>query len=178
MIAPLIDTIQLRTVVVAISPSTTRGKGTKGVVAAAHKFLGGLDLRQFGTDSESRFARALDRETEELRLAFPRDARHWGLARKCLNIFLRHSFYNLFLSQQYNLEWAEEFYEVPLDSYVATGLCAVLPDLPRWRTIKGLEPKESALFQAAALALSRRRGITRVHLDSFLWLEGREKRGL
>jgi N-glycosylase/DNA lyase len=56
---------------------------------AARGFLCEIDLRAFRTPNPSHFRTVLDETTERLLHAFPEEARHWGLARKGLNLFLR-----------------------------------------------------------------------------------------
>jgi hypothetical protein len=120
-VIPLIKAIQARTAVVAISPSTVRGQGGSGVVDAARDFLTNLDLRRFGVDEERTFRAALEAATGELRDALPRQARSWGLARKCLNIFLRDAFYTCYLRDEYGLTAAEGWYEFPSTASSSTG---------------------------------------------------------
>ena len=48
-----------------------------------------------------------------------------------------------------------------------------MPDLPRWPGVRYLDPQTSAAYQAAALVIARRHGVSRVHLDAFWW-GGRE----
>jgi len=91
-----------------------------------------------------------------------------------LNIFLRDCFYNAYLSDAYALAVAEPWFEVPLDSVVAEGLKKHLTvALPRWPGVKRLTPDLSARYQEGALILSRTWRITRVHLDTYLWVAGR-----
>jgi hypothetical protein len=155
----------------AIGPSTLRGQGRAGVVRGAREFLGRLDLRPFGAGNGAAFERELDRATERLRLALPRGAQHWGAARKALNIFLRDCADHHLLRARYALHRHEQRFEVPLDRQVALAL-ALEPEghgLPKWRTIKGLKPATSALYQHVALLSARRRGIPRVLLDAVFW---------
>jgi hypothetical protein len=106
---------------------------------------------------------------------FPAKARSWGLARKCLNIFLRDCFYSHDLRRAYRLGVAAPWFEVPLDAVVVRELRNRMSDrLPaRWPGVKHLTPSLSADYQAFAKELSSRMGIHRVHLDTFLWVEGR-----
>lgn len=162
--------IQMRAARGAISPSSMRGGGSKGVVDAGRRFLGGLKLSGFGTTQQSRFARALDEATDGLCASFPSRARHWGLARKGLNIFLRNCLYTVYLRDAYSLELAEAFFEVPLDFLTGTELYrASAQTLPRWATIRGLTPEASALFQTVAASVAGKRRIARVHLDAVWW---------
>ena len=81
------------------------------------------------------FQRRLDRQTERLRRALPQTARHWGLSRKLLNIFLRDALYTGYLSDYYRLSVAERFFEVPLDSISGKAIrkCRSGAKLPRWQ---------------------------------------------
>jgi hypothetical protein len=118
----------------------------------------------------------LNRATGRLQALLPGQAGSWGLARKCLNIFLRDSFYNAYLRSDFELTKAEQWYEVPLDSNVAKGLQQragkarpVVP-LPKWTSIKALSPANSQRFQDFASTLAREEGLpARVHLDLIFW---------
>ena len=178
MIAPsmnLLNAIAKRQAVAAIGASAARGQGASGVVTAIREALCRVPLATFGVDDEARFVRQLDRITESVRKNLPRRAASWGLARKCLNIYLRDCFYNIYLNNHFELAKAESFFEVPLDSVVAKGLKSRRGrgELPRWPGVKNLKPTVSNEFQKAALDLSRTWGISRVHLDTYLWVEGR-----
>jgi len=148
-----------------------RGRGNKGVVDHGRPFLCELDLSDFGTSDSEQFEAALDQATEGLKRSFPSGARHWGLARKGLNIFLRECLYTVYLRDRYNLGAAEAFFEIPLDSLTGTALRRADSRLPRWRTVQGLQPTDSEAFQTAARRLGRKRGIARVHLDALWWGE-------
>src|SRR5436309_5214870 len=132
----------------SLGPSSMRGAGSTGVVGAGRTFLGDLDLGRFSTSNERRFQMELDRATDGLLDAFPRRARHWGLARKGLNIFLRECLYTVYLRDAYNLGISEVFFEVPLDSFTGQALYqASQHKLPRWRTVRGLEKEVSDAYQ-------------------------------
>ena len=173
---PLIPAIQKHVAVFAIGPATVRGQGARGVVAAAREFLAELPLRSFARSTEASFRRSLDSATEDLALSFPKPARSWGLARKCLNIFLRDAFYNSHLAPRFHLELAKPFYEVPLDGVVARALInlAEPKTLPVWPGVKHLQPPTSEIYQAYALELSRNWRIDRVYLDTYIWVENHE----
>jgi hypothetical protein len=173
---PLIKAIQARTAAVAISPSAVRGQGEAGVVDAARDYLADLNLHRFGTPEGRIYRRSLDRATDELQTALPAKARSWGLARKCLNIFLRDAFYTCYLRDAYDLGLAEEWYELPLDSVVAKEMRkeAGRGVLPWWPGVKYLQQGVSETYQAYALAMATRMGISRAHLDTYLWVEGRK----
>jgi hypothetical protein len=166
----LLIAIQSRCARAAIGPSSMRGAGSSGVVAAGRPHLCELQLTQFATADARRFRRALDRATLGLMESFPRQARHWGLARKGLNLFLRDCLYTVYLRDAYGLGIAEAFFEIPLDSFTGREL-SVQSDgvLPRWKTVRGLDPALSDRFQQVGAQLARERGITRVHLDAFWW---------
>src|ERR1700733_8204356 len=97
----LLKLLQTRTAQLAIGPSTLRNQGAREVVASTREFLKELDLGHFNTDTPEAFMISLDEETERLRNALPLGARHWGTARKALNIFLRDVLYNLYLCNEY-----------------------------------------------------------------------------
>ena len=158
----------------AVGPSTARGQGARGVVGALRVALDEVPLARLAKSRQASFARSLDASTQTVMAALPRPARSWGLARKCLNIFLRDCFYNAYLRDAYGLAVAERWFEVPLDRVVAEGLKEQLTDvLPRWPGVKRVTPDLSARYQDGAMNLSQEWGITRVHLDTYLWVAGR-----
>ena len=161
----------------AVGASALRKQGARGVIRAAQEHLASVDLKRFSTSSQNGFRCALDNETERLRQELPRNARHWGAARKALNVFLRDAFYNHYLRKHFSLTRAEQFYEVALDSYVVAGLKrhSLRGELPRWYGVKNLTPEVSKGYQNFALLLAKRKGIARVHLDAELWLAGKSK---
>jgi hypothetical protein len=175
-VIPLIKAIQARTAAVAISPSTVRGQGEGGVVDAARDFLTNLNLHRFGVADAEMFRASLREATKELKAVYPAKARSWGLARKCLNIFLRDALYTCYLRDEYDLALAEAWYEVPLDSVVVKAMKKKAPRraLPRWLGVKHLDPEDSKKYQAFALTLAEEMGITRAHLDTYLWVDGRK----
>jgi hypothetical protein len=172
---PLISAIQRHVATVAIGPSTVRGQGAAGIAHAARGYLAVLPLNRFRVSDNALFRRALDTATTELKSALPRKAQSWGLARKCLNIFLRDSFYNAHLLKRYGLSAADSFFEIPLDAKVARKLrrFAGRGKLPPWPGVKKLRPEVSDTYQASALDLSTSWRIERVYLDSYLWVDGR-----
>ena len=149
-----------------------RGAGSAGVVQAARIFLGEMPLSPFGTSSNSKFLSRLDKATNDLKRALPKRARHWGLARKALNIFLRDCLYTAYLRDEYDLALAERFFEVPLDSITGARLVKESRKaLSPWKTVRGLKPKISAKYQAVAATLAAEERIARVHLDAIWWGE-------
>jgi hypothetical protein len=165
-----IDGIQSRVAKVSVGSSTVRGQGAPGILPVAREFLGKLQLQRFSTKSGVQFLNLLDQTTDKLEEILPRKARSWGLARKCVNLFLRDSFYNGYLENEYGLSMGEAFYEIPLDGIVA-GALIVLADrnLPKWEGVKYLKQPASDIYHAFAAREAGRRGISRVHLDTFLW---------
>lgn len=162
--------LQARAARGALGPSSMRGAGSKGVVGAGRAFLADVDLGRFGTSRRKRFFAVLDEDTDGLRRSFPRGARHWGLARKGLNIFLRECLYTVYLRHAYSLYLAERYFEVPLDSLTGTELYRAADGaLPRWKTVRGLTPQLSEAYQKAASAEARKRGMARIHLDAVWW---------
>jgi hypothetical protein len=166
----LLDALQARAARTALGPSSMRGAGSAGVVAAGRPVLRELQLGTFATSRARRFRAALDQATERLLRSFPRRARRWGLARKGLNIFLRDCLYTVYLRDAYGLGLAESLYELPLDSITGRALfSAARGELPRWTAVRRLRPAVSDRYQAFAAGLSRERGFARVHLDAFWW---------
>ena len=167
-----LEKLKARTARTAVGASTAQKMGPKGTITAAREFLQGVNLRKFGAaKTERTYFRLLDAETIALRNALPRTAQHWGSARKFLNIFLRNCAYNKYLCGAYGLDAIEQWMEVPLDSHVASGLKQQPEgtELPRWRTVIGLTPEESAVLQEVASRIANREGIARVHLDVHYW---------
>ena len=146
----LLRAIQHHNARAAIGSSSMRGAGSAGVVQSARAFLGEMPLGPFGTSSGSKFLSRLDRATDELKLALPRVAQRWGLARKGLNIFLRNCLYTTYLRDEYELARAENFFEVPLDSITGARLVnASRQTLSRWTTVRGLSAKVNREFLEA-----------------------------
>lgn len=171
----LIKALVEREAQIAVGPSTARGQG-RGTVRALRAALAKIPLNDFAVSTAAQFHRILDRHTRLLQHRLPRNVVSWGLARKCLNIFLRDCYYNAFLMRRYQLHKAERVFEVPLDSLVAKELKLLFPRgaLPKWPGVKHLRRTDSDEFQEAARRLSQCWGITRVHLDTFLWVRGRK----
>jgi hypothetical protein len=166
----ILQALQAHAARAAITPSSMRGAGSRGVVAAGQKHLADLALARFGIAHVTRFRRELDTATHDLMLALPKGARHWGLARKGLNIFLRECLYTVYLREEYSLDKAEYFYEIPLDSITGAALHRESNGaLPRWKTVRGLSPELNAEFQRVASALAKSRKVARVHLDAVWW---------
>src|SRR5205823_10622920 len=136
----------------APAPSAVRGRGNAGTAAASREFLRSVSLRRFAVRDSAVFAAELDRTTQRLRAVLPRKARHWGLARKILNIFLRDCLYTTYLAEAYQLQRAERLLELPLDSITADQLrrAAGRGALPRWPGVRHVTPDISARFQAVA----------------------------
>ncbi|WP_374626432.1 hypothetical protein [Pandoraea sp.] len=159
----------------AIGPSTARGMGPPGTIKAARSFLQTYDLRSVKANTPKTFRKKLDDMTYDLIANLPAEARHWGSARKFVNIFLRNCAYNRFMYDAYGLGRIEAWMEVPLDSHVTAGLkldgLAAKLDLipPRWKTVIGLTPELSDRWQTLAQAVAERSRIHRVHLDVRYW---------
>ncbi len=172
---PLVVQIQHFVARASITASAVRSQGTSGVKDAATAYLARLPLSDFALCDAKSFRDALDNETEALQLALPRDARPWGLARKCLNMFLRDAYYNADLRETYHLSAAVAHYEVPLDGIVARGLKATAGrgTLPAWPGVKHLKAQIRDRFQEFASSCAADNGIARVHIDAFLWTTGR-----
>jgi hypothetical protein len=154
----------------ALSVSVVRRMGPEGTLDSIRDFIKKrIDLREVSTADPSEYRSVLDELTDKLRSRMPSGARHWGVARKCLNLFFRDALYNFYLRQTYDLAKFERHLEIPLDSYVGRALWLEDRRLPRWRTVKGLTPKESEKFQEVASQVAERNGTHRVHLDVIYW---------
>lgn len=166
-----LDLLQKHTAETFISASAARSMGPAGTVAAARQFLARLDLSRFSVSTKEAFEAVLYRVTRSFVKKLPHGAQHWGSARKFLNIFLRASVYNRYLSEAYSLGQIEPWLEVPLDSHVARGLRREEGGrrLPRWKTVKGLDARTSRLYQQFALEIAEKMEIDRVHLDLLYW---------
>src|SRR5438132_8387014 len=99
----LLRSFQARAARIAIGSSSMRGAGSAGVVIAAREYLVGLHLKDFSATDPNAFRSSLDRATSQLELALPKRGRHWGLARKGLNIFLRDCLYTVYLRDAFSL---------------------------------------------------------------------------
>ncbi len=122
----------------------------------------------------------MDDHTERLQGSLPAPARHWGIARKALNIFLRDALYTTYLNERFGLRQAEPFFEVPLDMLTATEIkrASGRASLPAWPGVKHILPSLSQQFQRAADAQTKRRGVARVHLDAVWWTVARDEPAL
>ena len=136
----------------------------------------GLNLEKFAASDEGRFLSVLNDETELLRLKFPRGAQNWGAARKVLNLFLRDSLYNRYLSKHYELRSLEYWLEVPLDKDVAHGIKQHPLGVPlkSWTSIKCLQPQDSEAYQSIGHKIASENGLARVHLDLLFWRQKRK----
>lgn len=169
-----ITTLQRKVAFTAVGPSALRGQG-KGVLWTSQDFLAQISLTRVPKSSAKRYQLWLDRQTELLLNSLPIKNRPWGAARKAINLFLRDALYNKYLSKQFKLQSIETWLEVPLDSAVAKGLKlhSNRGELPRWPGLKNLKPNISEAFQVFASKQAILKGIARVHLDMYLWLDNR-----
>jgi len=106
----------------------------------------------------------------------PPKERHFGLARKVLNLFLRERLYNAYLKQAFHLERSEALLELPMDSFTARGVRVRSPkgSVPRWLGVRKLTPEASKVYQTRATELAIEAGIDRVHLDLYYILSSRD----
>ena len=163
--------IQRKVAVSAIPPSALRGQATPGLSRIAHDVFTDLELGQFGVTSATLFVSRLNSCTDALLAEFPKRARHWGVARKAVNLFLRDAYYNQFLATKHGLARAAAHYELPLDRLTATHLDDRDDewDFPKWRGVKWLTRADSAMYQRAAQNMAEEYGCVRVHLDAYIW---------
>jgi hypothetical protein len=175
--ARFLRAVRSRAARIAAASSAARGKGNAGAVKAARNYLRRMDLSAFGTDDATLFSVALNTRTGRLKRRLPLGARHWGLARKLLNIYLRDCLYCTYLNTEFHLARAEALFEVPLDSFTAGGLKqeAGRGSLPVWPGVRHLRPEVSAEFQNSASDLARGEHLARVHLDAVYWSMERDE---
>ena len=76
----------------SVGASTVRGQRTPGLVARLRELLSDLDLSRMTALKPHEFPSFLDAETERIKRRMPDGVRHWGIARKVINIFLLPSF--------------------------------------------------------------------------------------
>jgi hypothetical protein len=169
-----IKTLQRKIAITAVGPSAVRGQG-KGVLRISQNFLAKMSLARVPKSSSKRYQIWLDRQTELLLNTLPIKNRPWGAARKVINLFMRDALYNKYLSTQFKLKSIENWLEIPLDSVVANGLKSLgyRGELPQWPGLKKLKPNINECFQAFASKQATSKGIARVHLDMYLWLNNR-----
>jgi len=169
-----IKTIQRKVAFTAVGPSALRGQG-KGVLRTSQDFLTNMSLVLIPKSSIKNYKHWLDRQTELLLDIYPIKNRPWGASRKAINLFLRDALYNKYLSRRFKIQSIETWLEIPLDSAVAKGLKSWgnRGELPYWPGLKKLKPNVSESFQVFALKQANSKGIARVHLDMYLWLDNR-----
>ena len=169
----LIGWMQKRAVNSAIGASTIRRMAPAGTAEIIKEYLRGVDIKSVRARSQSGFAKNLDAITDGLIKTLPVGSKHWGMARKCVNIFLRNCLYNRYLCSHYKLEQVERWLEVPLDSHVGNGLRIAYKEmegtLPRWNKVISLTHEQSDQYQQAASELAKKKGVCRVHLDDWLY---------
>ena len=171
---PTLEEFRERLANTTISSSTLRNQGAPGVINQARYFLKNLELQKFITDDETVFLKELEKQTDLLRLSFPNKSQHWGTARKAINLFLAEAYYHKYVCAGYKLEVVEAFLELPLDGQVGRFLNRESQkrgetDLPQWKGLKYLNPKESKLYQDFARRIAKEKGYARVFLDVVIW---------
>lgn len=167
----LLSWMQKRAANGSVGPSTIRGMAPAGTAKIIKEYFYSFDIRRIKAGSEKSFIRKLDGITDELLNTLPKESQHWGMARKCINIFLRNCLYNRYISDFYKLLPMEKWLEIPLDSHVGKGLIKNLEscNLPRWSTVIDLTRTNSDLYQKAANELASKKKVSRIHLDDLLY---------
>jgi len=157
----------------SVGTSTVRGQGCPGLAQELRQILNDVDLATFATGGRKGFPELLDVQTESIRKLMPRGTRHWGVARKVLNIFLRGATYNCFLRDRFKLQQLEPVLELPLDKWTVKALKLRSPprSLPRWKAIKHLTHDDSDRFQTQASEWAASKNSLRVHLDIVFWVD-------
>lgn len=166
-----------------IDGTVLRNQGAPGVVKVVRSFLPNIDLATFGCETRSAFDDELKRQTKALMDVLPVGARHFGTARKSLNLYLGETYYHQFVCREYGLDRIAHFLELPLDSQVASFLIDQGRDrcahLPPWPGVKHLTEEESRRYQdfAAAYADGLGDGWYRIHLDVLAWRRQKKEEG-
>ena len=156
----------------AIGVSVLRNQG-KGSLQAVRTALASMNLSPVTNMEQAEYRKWIDGSTNWLLSHWPGTGRPWGAARKAINLFMRDAFYNQYLNREYNIDHVEKWMEIALDSKVAEGLRSRFPELPSWPGLKHLGQHVSDQYQNCAQRLADKQGISRVHLDIWLWLENR-----
>jgi hypothetical protein len=176
-----------RIVNISISASAFRNQGDAGMMAKARSCLSSLDLNEFAHALKGdHFTQYLDSTTHKLWRSMKSHGGQWGTARKGLNIFLRDVLYSNFFFSNLDLRSHHgNQLEVPLDSFTGKGIKEewnridphIGKHVPRWRSVRSLSPKESAIYQEMAAELVKRgyAHLTRVDLDLVLWRKVRDR---
>jgi hypothetical protein len=86
-------------IVNAFSIGIVRNMGPKGTLGRIRESLKKIDLAAISKKDPSQFFQVLDDLTEKVRRDLPKGARHWGVARKCLNLFFRDVLYNFLFEE-------------------------------------------------------------------------------
>lgn len=165
MIGPV--DVQRRLAFVCVGTSTVRGQPS-GTKKSIRDYLAVMNLGALARITGQEFAHFLDQHTMALQRVMP--SHSWGIARKCLNIFLMEASMNRFLAEAYHTTDAVPFLELPLDNPNAKRLWEQAPLLRRcWTTIQTLTPEHSRKFQEQAQALAQEKGCARGYLDILWW---------
>ena len=178
-----IEIMQQRVADGSIGPSTVRSMGPKKTAKTVQMYLRDPNLlRKFAdAKSEADFFKILDSNTDLLKSKLPGGDKmrkkkqqkgkigewgeRWGVARKCLNIFLYECINNRWLCEAYpGILILEPWLEVQLDSYVGCALHAAGAK-SAWKNVIELTPQQSGEYQAFASAEAAKLQISRVHLD-------------
>ena len=158
----------------AVGLGTTRGQ-RPGFLRDIRSYLfEGIDLSGIPIVQED-FQAWLDQRTQEaMRAVAGRPRREiWGVARKCVNLFLRACVYNHYLREAYpHLCKIVQLLEVPLDSRVGAGLQKASQGLlPPWPGLNGLTSRTNKQFQEYAKRYAAEKDYpARVFVDHELWL--------
>jgi hypothetical protein len=143
------------------------------LVSKLRKGVAAIDLAAFNMCHLNEFSDLLEAGTRRVMRHMPSGERHWGTARKVVNLFLRNATYNFLLRGEFNLARLESQLEIPLDSYSTKALRKRTLDrrLPPWLGMKRLTREDSKQYQDRAGELARLENTARVHLDIFYFLE-------
>ncbi|MGH8321456.1 MAG: hypothetical protein ACRESI_05835 [Gammaproteobacteria bacterium] len=157
---------------IAISGSTVRNQGARGVVNACREFLQNEENIQ-NIFNNNDFQNQLNITTTNLVMNLPNGAQNFGTARKAINVFLEECYYHREISNYFGVANLANLLEVPLDQDVANFLNANNNNaqLPHWHGIIHLTPDVSNCYQEFAMgfAMGLGDGWCRIHIDLLAW---------
>ena len=157
----------------SIASSALRGQKS-GPIGKARDVCALIDLAKLSSLGEEEFKAELDDTTKALLRKLQLTPKSWGVARKAINLFLRHSLYNRYLSKAYHLEKIEPFLESPMDGVVGNILREECNELPAWPGLKHLSQADHEKYQLYIKAVANESRMSPVHLDIYLWTQGRK----
>ncbi|MEX0686313.1 MAG: hypothetical protein WD267_00325 [Balneolales bacterium] len=166
-----LSTLQQKLVYESVTPSHLGFKYAISEMHIIHNLIMSLDLSKFSTKNSDEFKQSLDESTSELVNTLSAEERTWGTARTAINFYLREALYNRYLSEVNDLFLSEHFFETPINDTSVLTLRRQKngSTLPEWSGLSLFTPEQSDTYQNFAADLAKDLGVSRVHLELFLW---------